>query len=62
MTRRVIGTAGLWEKAEELGSAALERCAIGLGLAPPEEPAGYPWKVVVSHPDVSTEPERKVPA
>ncbi|MCD0445658.1 hypothetical protein LO763_18795 [Glycomyces sp. A-F 0318] len=44
--------ADLRAKADELDTRELTRLALGLGLAPPQEPAGYQgWEIVVAYPD-----------
>lgn len=52
--------ADLWARVDDLDSAGLAAHAVALGLTPPADPPGYPWEVVVTHPNIFTEPDRKV--
>lgn len=44
--------ADLWQKVDELSTEDFTKYVLGLGLTPPEEPAGFQyWQVVISYPE-----------
>lgn len=52
--------AELWARADELDSAGLAAHAVAIGVTPPADPPGYPWELVVTHPNIFEDPDRKV--